>query len=322
MRRAITSFIVVATLSLPVGASAQFSFPGIPKSVIDRINNATTTKQVTDAIKTLPATGQAAVIRSLRIDPRIVGGFGVDIGEVPWQVALIRGYAPEPMRSQFCGGTLVAPDVVLTAAHCVDNSIVRKDATRLHVVSGTAFYAAGGDRVSITAINIHPQWDSSTMAFDFAILKLARATSAGTPIPIQAASPGPGTVGRVSGWGARAEGGQGTPDLLAVDLPVVDRSTCNAADSYGGAITSSMLCAGVREGGLDSCQGDSGGPFVAGVPSAPRLMGVVSWGEGCGRQLKYGIYADVANVVSWIRSFSPQIAVADEPSGIRLASRK
>lgn len=320
MRRVIFPATLAALVAVSPTAHAQR--PAIPSNVIRGIEAATTTKQLTDLVRSLPGPQQSAIVRAFRVDGRIIGGVGVDIAQVPWQVALVRGYAPEPNRSQFCGGTLIAPDVVLTAAHCVDSSIVRKDATRVHVVSGTEFYPSGGDRVSVVAINIHPQWNKTNMDFDFAILKLARPVTAGTPVPIQTSSPVIGDVARVSGWGARAEGEQGTVDLLAADIPVVTRDICNQPDSYSGAITSSMLCAGQREGGLDSCQGDSGGPLVAGIPSAARLIGVVSWGEGCGRKLKYGVYGDVSQVTGWVRSFSSAIAVIDTEPGERLASRR
>lgn len=301
MRRATLFLLAAATFAGP--ASAQFDAIA---NAVKRIEAATSSKQVADIVKALPSDQQAILVRAFEVDRRIVGGHPVKITDVPWQVALIHAAAPEPVRLQFCGGTLIAPDVVLTAAHCVDNALIEKDASRLNIVSGTALYPAGGDRVAVTALSIHPSWNPTTVDYDFAVLKLARAVTAGTPVPIQATEPAVGTTALVSGWGATFEGGRGTDNLLAADMPIVERGVCN--QSYAGAITDYMICAGARDGGYDACQGDSGGPLIVGIPGAASLAGVVSWGEGCGRKLKYGVYSNVAKVTPWIKSFSTQIA--------------
>ena len=89
---------------------------------------------------------------------------------------------------------------------------------------------------------------------------------------------------------------------MGVNIPVIDNSVCNAAESYQKSITNNMLCAGEREGGKDSCQGDSGGPLVLGTKNEARLIGIVSWGEGCARKDKYGVYTRVSSVYDWIYS--------------------
>lgn len=242
---------------------------------------------------------------------RIVGGEPVAIKDHPWQVALIRGFLAEPQRSQFCGGTLIDGGWVLTAAHCVKNSLVREDPTRLNIVAGTAAYLAGGERIEIAAINVHPKYNPTTMDHDFALLRLGKpATIDGTTVTktIKTADATTSVATRtqawVTGWGATAEGSPGAVDLLGAKVPVVSNTTCNRPDSYNGDILDSMMCAGRASGGVDSCQGDSGGPLTATLPggTAPTLIGVVSWGEGCARRLKYGVYARVSMAADWISS--------------------
>lgn len=276
-------------------------------------------KGVAKSVGALPAAQRDVFVKALGVKPRIVGGTPAAFANYPWQVALVRASDAEPSRSQFCGGSLIAPDVVLTAAHCVDNPVVRKLPGRLDVVAGTASYAAGGERLSVKAIFIHPQWNATTYDYDFALLKLRSPARIGRPIALQAAPVAVGERVVVSGWGATSEGGDGSPDLLKVEVPVVDSSICNEAESYGGSVTDQMLCAGQREGGLDACQGDSGGPLAVGLPAAPRLAGVVSWGEGCARRYKYGVYARVSAVAPWIQSLAAgatvQAANAPAPAG-------
>ncbi len=103
----------------------------------------------------------------------------------------------------------------------------------------------------------------------------------------------------VTGCGATKEKGTAAATILQkAEVPLVDSATCNANDAYGGAIKPGMTCAGYCEGGIDSCQGDSGGPLVLRGKDGPVLVGVVSWGEGYARKLRYGGYS--ASI--WVRS--------------------
>jgi len=305
----ILTLAAIAALNFLIVAST-LSAAGPTVVTFSKESQGKTLKQLRDMIAKLPKPDQVKAIASIKIDRRIIGGNAVDISDFKWQVALIRGYAPEPMRSQFCGGTLIAADIVLTAAHCVDNNIVRKEANRIDIVAGTAFYASGGERIHVDAIFIHPQWNANTNDYDFAILKLSSKSVMGAPIPLQAQAPVVGSLAEVSGWGALSEGGTSSPDLLAAQLPIVSLDECNKKDSYNGELTSEMLCAGMRDGGIDSCQGDSGGPLVS--VATRKLIGVVSFGEGCARSLKYGVYAQVSSAIPWIRSFNAShVVLAD-----------
>ena len=106
----------------------------------------------------------------------------------------------------------------------------------------------------------------------------------------------------MTGWGRTKEGDEkpASEVLQKGEVPYIENATCNAKDAYDGKIKPGMMCAGYRDGGVDSCQGDSGGPLVLRGQDGPVLVGVVSWGEGCARKLRYGIYTRVTAYSDWI----------------------
>ena len=263
-------------------------------------------KSLTEEFQNKPADmQQLAAVVDRNFKPRIVGGFPAAQGQLPWQVALLL----RPFNNfQFCGGSVVAPGWILTAAHCVQSPATSK-AQNLIVYANSINLDSGGVQLNVLRIVRHPKWDSTTNDNDLALLRTDSPLDASTVIPLidpaeEDALTAPTQEGIVSGWGAIAESGTPSRNLLYVDLPFVTRDSCNLPESYNGAITENMLCAGGEA--KDSCQGDSGGPLVVpfgpnGIGKPPKLVGIVSFGEGCAREKKYGVYTRVRNYVDWIR---------------------
>ena len=247
-------------------------------------------------------------------DPRIVGGQEADPGEWPWQVALVQSGA-SPGNGQFCGGSLINSDWVVTAAHCVYTS----DINDLDVVAGIHDLVTpdtGFRRVALAEIIVHPGWDNGTKDNDIALLRLAEPIAAraggGGELPIQyavlpAASIGDltGVTTTVTGWGNRDPNGTDFPARLhEVEVQVIANADCD--DAYGN-LTDNMLCAGVSGGGKDSCQGDSGGPLVYNQGDW-KLVGIVSFGIGCAEADFPGVYARVSRYLGWIdENISPLV---------------
>ncbi|NWU20421.1 FA9 factor, partial [Dyaphorophyia castanea] len=232
-------------------------------------------------------------------DSRVTGGTLCHRGHCPWQVLLRNS-----RDGGFCGGSLIGRRWVLTAAHCLD--LVSPQ----HVTLGDFDKYRREfkeQKIAVERSWTHPHYNSDNYNGDIALLYLSSAAVLNEyVIPICLPSPGlaallseEGTVGMVSGWGATHERGPTLRFLMKVRLPIVGLERCQQAMDR--LLTDSMFCAGHSTATADACKGDSGGPFTVSYRNTWFLLGIVSWGEGCAEQGKYGVYTRVANYIPWIK---------------------
>ncbi|HVJ65210.1 MAG TPA: serine protease [Bdellovibrionota bacterium] len=229
----------------------------------------------------------------------IVGGSEGDIGSDSYVVSL------QSSSGHYCGGSLISPNYVLTAGHCVD--FIRPGAMKVVIGSqSTAGTEIGAEQHRVKRVVTHPKFQNTwfDITYDYALVELETA-SAHAPVELTPAGALPAEISKdgfstVLGWGVLEENSPAVAEtLMQVDLPLVNFDECQAA--YDGKLNESMICAGYKIGGKDSCQGDSGGPLVVrDVQNHKVLVGVVSWGEGCARPDKYGVYSNIALVREWI----------------------
>ena len=232
---------------------------------------------------------------------RVVGGVNAQSGAWPFMASIQKRSAFSFNWSHSCGGTLIAPSWVLTAAHCVEDEI---PLSRIRVALGIHDLYSGSPNIhTIHSKIIHPSYNSRTLDSDLALLRLSQAASQSPVNLIDSDSlQQAGTTATLIGWGATAEGGGISRNLQQVDVPVLSQSTCNAFQVYNGDLTSNMLCAGYLVEEKDACNGDSGGPLVVYSDSLFKQIGIVSWGQGCARPNKPGVYTRIRPFVNWIQS--------------------
>jgi len=251
---------------------------------------------------------------------KIVGGTIAVKDSLPWQCHL--GYKSVYGSNQFiCGGTIIGSKWILTAAHC----IISTSASAFTVRVGqhdSSIQEASARNYKVKRVIKHNLYNANTINNDIALIELTDAIVF-TP-SIQPACLPPalhdcasGSTGIASGWGETLPNGRNSiqmkypwledravsTKLRQVKVNCVSRTTCNLADYYGGMITTGMVCAGTT--GKDSCQGDSGGPFIQKNSAGKyEVIGVVSWGYGCGAVKKPGVYARVGNYINWIKGYT------------------
>lgn len=302
----------------------------------------------------LPANAQVAFepeMEEAGPTTRIVGGQEARPGSWPAQTYLFIVYLDKDgkARAGSCGGTVIAPLYVLTAAHCIVdkngqlpkvqmvlavenlNNLARAkiwiDQNLVPLAKDYKDYVTGQKslprEVRLAASLIpHPEYSPTTKAADLAILRFTRPSEVPQRATLASAAMAPtltrpGVVGTVVGWGTTSEGGETSNALRQVKLSIFSREECGQIYNQGSnRIDSRHVCAGTRSGGKDSCQGDSGGPlFVdsANRNRAPVQIGVVSYGLGCGRAGVPGVYTSVGHYESWLRKIVPDAVFVPKP---------
>jgi trypsin len=240
----------------------------------------------------------------------VVGGRDASAGEYPSVAEITFG----PF---LCTGTLISPTWVLSAGHCssVTGAAVASPASwpaPLIKVRIGGVSQDDGEVVPVRQATVHPDY-LLTDGYDISLLELTRAS---TQTPTKVAGPGErplwtaGTLETIVGWGATEEGGDLPDHLQEAEVPITTDVYCDQAYADSGGIDpATMVCAGFPEGGVDTCQGDSGGPMFGRTSAGVlRVVGATSFGEGCARPGKPGVYARVADDVlrGWIASNTPE----------------
>ncbi|EDS27175.1 trypsin-1 [Culex quinquefasciatus] len=229
----------------------------------------------------------SALVQASLTNHRIVGGFPIDIRDVPFQVSL------NYYREHWCGGSLIGSRWVLTAAHCMDVRV------------GSTHHESGGELVEIRRVLPHTLYNSSSVDYDFALLELEESVQLSeefyaVELPGRGEPVEDGQLLQVSGWGDTQNEEECDDVLRATIVPTVNQEECRRAYSTGHEVTDRMICAGYLGGGQGACHGDSGGPLVHGR----TVVGVVSWSRGCAQPGYPTVYGRVAAVRDWIEENS------------------
>ena len=238
------------------------------------------------------------------IDTKVVGGYSIDITDAPYQVALVN-----QSGQQFCGGTIIAKDWVVTAAHCLWGITPGK----VTVVAGKTYRSELKGGHSVVAIHKYPGFYNTKVGKDIALLKLGQnldlsnnAIQAIGYMKAQDVSAGyqdPGVTGTLTGWGKLNYGGASAGQLQKVTMPIVSVDDAIQAFSvnYGiHSLTPDQLP--TWQNNKSACHGDSGGPLVVSSNRGPLLAGVVSWGKDCD-DIAPSMFARVSSFASWIEGY-------------------
>ncbi|XP_004700657.1 acrosin [Echinops telfairi] len=247
---------------------------------------------------------------------RIVGGQTAPIGAWPWMVSVQFFTFYNSRRYHSCGGILLNSHWVLTAAHCFAN---KNKVYHWRLIFGASEVIYGHNMPVkppmqerfVEKIVIHEKYSSALEQNDIALLKVTPPVPCGSfigPACLPRFKAGPPTIPQacwVAGWGyVRESALRPSPILREARVSLIDLELCNSTEWYNGRIRSTQVCAGFPQGNIDTCQGDSGGPLMCkdNVENIFVVVGITSWGVGCARAKRPGVYTSTWSYLDWIAS--------------------
>ncbi|KAM6429692.1 acrosin-like [Rhynochetos jubatus] len=251
---------------------------------------------------------------------RVVGGTAAQPGAWPWIVSIQDPW--ESGTGHICGGSLISPQWVLTAAHCWPHAAASKQPPARHslclrhiwmwrVVIGATHLTRLGPEAQVRYVHrllVHERYSNITQTNDIALLELDQPVQCSSSVQLACVPDASLRVSEltncyIGGWGATTARSGGPTDVLQeARVRLINTTVCNSTGWYRGAIHTHNLCAGYPQGGIDTCQGDSGGPLVCQDSNADYfwLVGVTSWGRGCARAKRPGVYTSTQHFYTWI----------------------
>ncbi|XP_040887214.1 hepatocyte growth factor activator [Toxotes jaculatrix] len=236
---------------------------------------------------------------------RIIGGSLALPGTHPWMAAIYIG------QSDFCAGTLISSCWVVSAAHCFFRNPLK---SQIRVVLGQHHFNMTSPNTRTFGVEeyIFPKQFSvfNPTLHDIVLIKLKKQDGRcvrRTPFIAPICLPDKSTTFpdnyccTISGWGHMQEKAERYSSLQEAGVRLSPHEACRKPEVYGNHVTADMICAGLNSC-IDACQGDSGGPLACARDDVSFLYGIISWGDGCGRSRKPGVYTKVVNYIDWINS--------------------
>ncbi len=253
-------------------------------------------------------------------ESRIVDGSIVSSSDSSWRAIV----SLQSNTTHICGGTLISPKWVLSAGHCVvnDNNEITP-VSHLSILNGSyQLYSNDMRRYGVAQLILYPYYNPIAKDGDIVLIELAESINLSSfPSIKKGLNLYNGRDSMIAGWGSINQSSTDVSSLLReAKVPIVDRDSCNSYLAYNDKVTTNMICAGYMSGGSDSCAGDSGGPLISYDSGEAYLIGITSWGRGCGERYHPGIYTNIDRYYDWIISHTgnltttPTITPPSNPS--------